>query len=48
MDNKHVKLFVIKQSEGGEFMPKMLAPKYLRRPAPPQPARQAYALRQTP
>jgi len=48
MDNKHVKLFVIKQSEGGEFMPKMHAPKYLRRPAPPQPARQAYALRQTP
>ena len=46
MDNKHRKLFVIKQSKGCKFMPKMHQNAFGGQ-APPGPAKGAYALPQT-
>ena len=46
MDNKHRKFFVIKQSDGCKFMPKMHQNTFGGR-APPGPAERAYALPQT-
>ena len=45
MDNKHRKLFVIKQSEGCTFMPRMYQNTFCNR-AVPGPAGEAYALPQ--